>query len=114
MGAYFPKYFPKNSKPEEIQLRYKRINAILDWVIDGAITDDAPTFEIEKEILEGDKPHSWNVWHDDNMETVSEVDFHKFALAVTKHTGQKLKNMSAFTFYASVALVEEQHQPQNN
>ena len=67
-------------------------------------------YEIEKEILEIDKPNIWNVWQDNNMERILEVDFQKFGIAVTELSGQSLTDITTFTFYATVEHLKEKHQ----
>ena len=112
--VYFPTYFPKNSKNETVALRVKRANTLLDYIITGK-NQDKEVYEIEKEILEHDKPNIWNVWVENNMERTLEVDFHKFGIAVTKMSGQKLNEITTFTFYATVEqLRDEQKQRKGN
>lgn len=106
--VYYPVFFPKNGNKEQTALRVKRMNELLDQVIEGKEGVNDELFNIEKEILENDKPNIWNVWKTGNMERALEVDFQKFAISVTKHTGQNLDNMTTFTFYAAVDLLKEE------
>jgi hypothetical protein len=71
-------------------------------------------YDLEKEILENDKPNIWNVWKDDNMERILEVDFQKFGIAVTELTGQNLQEISTFTFYSTVEHLKEKHSKNKN
>jgi len=111
--VYFPKYFPKNGNRELTTLRFRRVNTILDGIINKQI-DDESVFEVEKMILENDKPHNWNVWVSGNMEKTLEVDFQKFAVSVIEHTKQDLEKLSTFTFYASVEHLTEKFKPKKN
>jgi hypothetical protein len=106
--VYYPVFFPKNGNKEQTILRVKRMNVLLDQVIENREDPSDELFDVEKEILENDKPNIWNVWKTGNMERVLEVDFQKFAISVMKHTGQVLDNMTTFTFYASVDLLKEE------
>lgn len=101
--------FPKNGDPETTTLRVKRVMSLLDTIIDPKGNHQETTFNIEKEILERDKPKIWNVWTPNNMEKVLEVDFAKFGVAVTGQTGQKLSEITTFEFYASVEYLKEKH-----
>lgn len=83
------------------------MNILLDSIINNDQDYEKPLFSVEKEILEHDKPNSWNVWNDENMEKTLELDFHKFGISVTKQSGQTLSKISTFTFYATVDLLKE-------
>lgn len=109
MVVYFPAYFPKNGNKEYTALRYKRMNILLDAVIDQKEAESKDLFIVEKEILEHDKPNVWNVWKDENMERTLEVDFQKFGIAVTERSGQKLSETTTFEFYATVEHLKEKH-----
>ena len=109
MVVYFPIYFPKNGNVENTARRVKRVNILLDSIIEKKDVEKN-LYNIEKEILEDDKPNSWNVWNEDNMEKTLEVDFRKFGIAVTKQSGQVLSKITTFTFYATVDLLKEQKQ----
>lgn len=108
--VYYPQFFPKNSRKEHTALRVKRVNALLDKIIFQDETCKPKIYEIEKEILEIDKPNIWNVWQDNNMERILEVDFQKFGIAVTELSGQSLTDITTFTFYATVEHLKEKHQ----
>ena len=71
-------------------------------------------YNIEKEILHYEKPHTWNVFEEGNMEREMEVDFHKFGVAVTEQTGMDLNKISTFTFYASVEHLKEKFKKRKN
>lgn len=64
-------------------------------------------YKIEKDILHYDKPKTWNVHEERNMERILEVDFHKFAVQVQEHTGIDISTTSTFTFYAGVEHLKE-------
>lgn len=64
-------------------------------------------FDVEKQILEVDTPNVWNVWSENNMERVLEVDSRKFGIAVTELTNQDIEQITTFTFYASVEHLKE-------
>lgn len=112
LAVYFPNYFSKNGNKEQTVLRFKRMNALLDSVIEMNFDEDnEKLFKIEKDILETDKPNVWNVWIQGNMERSLEVDFRKFAISVTEKTGQNIENLSTFTFYSSVEFLTDQNKP---
>jgi len=83
------------------------MNNRLDSIINRG-GDEEALFRIEKEILSHDKPNNWNIWKEGNMERVSEVDFMKFGIAVTRKTGAKLEEMTMFAFYSTVELLSEE------
>ena len=91
-------------------LRYNRINLILDHVQDPSVTFDNHLDGLEREILVHEKPHSWNVHDENNMERTLEVDFAKYGVMVTERTGQRIEDITAFLFYVSVEAIEEQHE----
>lgn len=106
--VYYPKYFPKNGNIEHTILRVKRMNAMLDGLIESK-DNEKHIFDIEKDILKEDKPNVWNIHQEDNMERTLEVDFHKFAIAVTEKTGQKISEIMTFTFYATVEYLTDKN-----
>ena len=112
LSVYYPQFFSKKSNQEQIALRYKRAQLMLDGIIEIPEDYEQKKFEVEKEILEHDLPNVWNVWEKQNMERTLEVDFHKFAIAVTELSNQDLKNISTFTFYATVEHLKEKHAKQ--
>jgi len=67
---------------------------------------------VEKEILQHEKPNNWNVHVRGNMERKMEVDFHKYASTVKQHSGIDLEKTTAFSFYATVEMIEDQR-PKN-
>ena len=106
MQVYFPKDFPKNPDLNHTALRVKRVNEILAGIISGEMNEEN-IYSIEKELLQTNKPNNWNVHVEGNMERMLEVDFKKYGLQVSKHTGMTLEAMSTFTFYASVEQIKE-------
>jgi hypothetical protein len=107
--VYFPSSFPRGGNKEETALRYSRLNLLLDKVIENKDGVDQQIYRVEKDILEQDKPNVWNVWQENNMERVLEVDFRKYGLTVAEMSGQDLDNMTTFDFYATVELLKEKH-----
>ena len=108
MVVYFPKQFPKGGNSQITAFRIARIDTLLDSVIEH----DKPghnekLFDIEKQILEIEKPNVWNVWKENNMERVLEVDSRKFGIAITESTNQNIEEITTFTFYASVEHLKE-------
>ena len=85
------------------------MNSLLDSVIEDDNMIDEKVFGIEKEILESDKPNIWNVHRKGNMERAIEVDFQKFALAVTEESPLRLEDTMTFTFYANVERLKEKY-----
>lgn len=110
--VYYPEFFPKNGDKEQTALRVRRVNNLLDGIINGEFDEDG-LFTIEKEILEHDKPNNWNVWVSNNMERTLEVDFQKFGIAVAERTNQKLEEMMTFTFYATLEHLKEKNPKKN-
>lgn len=108
LGVYYPDFFPKNGNKEQTALRMRRVNVMLDSIIEKKI-DEKSLFEVEKEILESDKPNVWNVHKKGNMERVLEVEFQKFAISVIEKTKQDLSSLTTFTFYATVEHLKEKH-----
>jgi len=108
--VYYPEFFPKNGNKEQTALRVRRVNLILDSIINQQIEEDQ-IFNVEKEILETDKPNVWNVWKKGNMERVLEVEFHKFAISVVEKSKQPLDTLTTFTFYATVEHLKEVYKP---
>lgn len=105
--VYYPNFFPKNTDQNKSYLRVSRVNAMLDMIINNDDSYSDRVFEIEKEILEDDKPNIWNVWQENNMERVLEVDFQKFGISVIELSGQNLTEITTFTFYATVEHLKE-------
>lgn len=105
--VYYPNFFPKNGNKEQTALRVKRINGLLEEIIQPGKDNERFLYETEREILEHDKPNVWNVWKSENMERVLEVDFQKFAISVTENAGQELTKLTTFTFYATVEYLKE-------
>lgn len=85
---------------------------MLDLIIEKKVSIKDEVFEVEKEILENDKPHVWNVHIENNMERVLEVDFNKFAIQVTELSNQRLEDMTTFRFYATVEYLKEKNKKQ--
>lgn len=108
LQVYFPTYFPKNGNINHTALRLRRINQLMDGLIEEKDIETV-VYGIEKEILEQDKPNVWNVYVEGNMERVLEVDFHKFAVSVVELTGMDINKITTFTFYASVEHLKEKH-----
>lgn len=109
--VYFPNSFQKNANKEQTVLKYKLANIKLDEIIEQKELDKK---SLQKEILEHEKPNSWNVWDKQNMERVMEVDFQKFGSIITEKSGQPLKDMTTFTFYVNVELIKERNPKKNN
>ena len=107
--VYFPSYFPKNGNKEQTGLRIKRVSILLDSIINSEKDFDDDLFSVEKEILETDKPNIWNVFTKGNMERVLEVDFQKFALAVTQESNMILDQTMTFAFYSELELLKERN-----
>lgn len=80
---------------------------MLDTIIDPEMRENDGLYITEKELLEHDKPNVWNVWKDENMERVLEVDFQKFAISVTEVSNQRIEDITTFTFYATVEHLKE-------
>lgn len=108
LSVYFPKYFPKNSNANEKALWIKAIDIRCDQIIQGKEFAEQ-LFDVEKQILEADKPNNWNVHVEGNMERSLELDFQKFAISVTKLSGGDLENMVVMRFYATVEQLEDEH-----
>lgn len=109
--VYFPLYFQKNSNKEQSVLRLKLANLKLDEIIEEETKEKS---EVVKELLEHEKPNSWNVWDKGNMERAMEVDFQKFALMVTEKSNQTLHKMTTFTFYTMAELIKEKNSKNKN
>ena len=107
MVVYFPAYFPKNGNRQQTGLRIQRMKVMLDAIIDQETKQDDNIFDIEKQILETDKPNVWNVWTPGNMERVLEVEFRKFGIAVMEHSSESIEQISTFTFYSTVEHLKE-------
>lgn len=108
--VYYPEFFPKNGNKEQTALRVRRVNLMLDSIINQEVKEDQ-IFNVEKEILETDKPNIWNVWKKGNMERVLEVEFQKFAISVVEKSKQPLDTLTTFTFYATVEHLKEVYKP---
>ena len=85
----------------------------MDAIIDGKSTEDA-VFKLEKEILLQNKPNSWNIHDEVNLERIIEVDFAKYSITVSKHSGIDIDKVDVFTFYASVEQIENEFKPNKN
>lgn len=109
MVVYFPTFFPKGGNRQQTGLRIARMKVILDSIADESINQDDNIFDIEKQILETDKPNIWNVWTAGNMERVLEVEFRKFGIAVMEHSSESLEQISTFTFYSTVEHLKEKY-----
>lgn len=106
--VYFPKYFPKDSNPEKTVLRWQKLDIELQRILNPEAFQEKNLDHVEKEILQHQAPNNWNVHVPGNMERKMEVDFHKYASAVKVRTGIDLERTTAFSFYASVEMIEEQ------
>ena len=84
---------------------------MLDMIIAGEETADFTDqiYDLEKEILEGNKPHVWNVHVEGNMERTLEVDFRKFGTSVADLSGIDLDSTSTFAFYAAIDYLKDKH-----
>ena len=71
-------------------------------------------FEVEKEMLEHQKPNVWNVYHENNLERTLEVDFTKYAISVKEHVDFDLEKCTTFNFYTSVEYITEKKKPKNS
>lgn len=111
MVVYYPAFFPKNGNVEQTILRHKRVNILLDSIIEKNNNQNEHLFKVEKEILEHDTPNVWNIHREENMERALEVDFQKFGIAVANQTSEKLAEMTTFTFYATVEHLKEKNKP---
>lgn len=105
--VYYPKHFPRNANRNRTALRVKRVDVLCDQIIDQGTDQSENVFNIEKEILEDDRPNVWNVWSEGNMERVLEVDFRKYAVAVMEHSSESIEKISTFSFYSTVEHLEE-------
>lgn len=85
------------------------MNLLMDSIIDNKKNRNDDLFKVEKEILEHEKPNIWNVFTKGNMERILEVDFQKFALAVTQESNLVLEKTMTFVFYAEVELLKERN-----
>ena len=81
---------------------------MLDSIIDKKDVEK-PLYDVEKEILERDKPNVWNIWEENNMERVLEVDFQKFVLEIASHSNMEVSKITTFIFYAEVERLKEKH-----
>jgi hypothetical protein len=114
LEAYFPNLF-KNKNLNINGLRVSRINAMLDLIIDLKDSkDNQKVYQIEKDILEQDRPNSWNVHENENMERLMEVDFQKFAIEVSKEKNLAIEKITTFTFYASYESIIESNSRHKN
>lgn len=107
MVIYFPAFFPKGGNRQQVALRVRRVQAMLESIIDKESKQDDAIFSIEKEILESDKPNIWNAWTPGNMERVLEVEFRKFGIAVMEHSSESIEKITTFTFYSTVEHLKE-------
>lgn len=111
MVVYYPEFFPKNGNIEQTALRHKRVKILLDSIIEKNNDQKENLFNVEKSILEHDKPNVWNIHREENMERALEVDFQQFGIAVTEQTGQILAEITTFTFYATVGYLKKKNKP---
>jgi len=105
--VYFPRMFHKGGNIEFNALRLNRVDAMMEAIIEPGTLAETKLFDAEKNILEADRPNVWNVWHENNMERILEVDSRKFGIAVTENTNQNIEEITTFTFYASVEHLKE-------
>jgi len=84
---------------------------MLDMIISGEETEDFTDqiYNLEKEILEGNKPNVWNIHVENNMERTLEVDFMKFGTSVADLSGIVLEETSTFSFYAAIDYLKDKH-----
>lgn len=82
---------------------------MLDAMINGTDLESEQLYSVEHGILQYDKPNIWNVWKEENMERVLEVDFQKFAISVTEVSNQRIEDITTFTFYATVEHLKEKY-----
>jgi len=108
LSVYFPKYFPKNANANDVVLWIKAMDIRCDQIIQGKKYKEQ-LYEVEKQILESDKPNNWNVHTPGNMERELELEFEKFGISVTKLSGGDLENMTVKRFYATVEQLEDEH-----
>lgn len=113
LQVYFPKQFKRSGDMDFSSLRLQRCNLVLDSIIEQTEKHDKQLYDVEKEILERDKPSVWNVWQEDNMERALEVDFQKFGIAVCEASGQELPKMTTFAFYTTIELLRERKPPKH-
>ncbi len=111
--AYFPNRFKGGGNIQLSGLRIKRVNELMDSIIDGADVEDE-VFKLEKEILLQNKPNSWNVHDEVNLERIIEVDYTKYSISVSKPSGIDVDKVDVFTFYASVEQIENEFKPNKN
>lgn len=97
---------------DEVALKVKRLNLLCDEVIEERDIEKN-LYDIEKELLEYQKPNVWNIHYEDNLERTLEVDFHKYAISVKEHVNFDLEKCTTFTFYASVEFIKEKHKPKH-
>lgn len=108
LQVYFTNYFGKNTNQDLIALRIKRMNLLLDDVIEGNAEENI--YEVEKEILEHDRPNIWNVFLENNMEKILEVDFNKFIFQVKEHININHKEITVFEFYSALDFIKDKQQ----
>lgn len=112
MHSYFPDQFPRIGNKDKLALRHKKVKMLLDNIINPSETYDANIEKVEKQILEHEKPNSWNVYETENMERKLEVDFAKYAVLISEHSTTKIEEMSTFMFYVTVEAIAEKHKNQ--
>lgn len=84
------------------------MNLLLDDVIEGNAEENI--YEVEKEILEHDRPNIWNVFLENNMEKILEVDFNKFIFQVKEHININHKEITVFEFYSALDFIKDKQQ----
>jgi len=85
----------------------------MSGVIDSKDVEDS-LFILEKEILSHNKPNSWNIHDENNLERQIEVDFAKYSISVANHSGMNVNDLDVFTFYAIVEKIEDELKPKKN
>lgn len=108
---YFPKKFSSRSGQNYLALRIKRINQMVDSVIEQKEPD---LHDIEKEILMNDLPNSWNIHDEGNLERHSEIEFQKLVIAVAKNSNMNMDNMTVKEFYSAIEYLEENSKTNRN
>ena len=79
-------------------MRARKIDLLCESVIKPNPNQSFHIEDIEREILNHEKPNDWNVHNEENMERKLEVDFYKYAALIKSETGLNLKETMAFEF----------------
>lgn len=108
LSVYYEVFFPKYGESIEVNLRVQRASLMCDEIINNS-NEEKHIYDVEREILERDKPNTWNVWKNGNMERSMEVDFTKFAVNVSELSKQSIEDMTVFKFYATLEYLKEKH-----